>query len=152
MDGFHVPGNIGKIKHKILSEFSNLNANEWKNWNLIFSLLSLHDILPEQHPTCWHYFVSACTIYCSSTISTANIAKAHELMQKFFESAETLYGPRFLTLNSHLHLHLNHCFKDFGPCYGYWLFNFERYNGLLGQYQTNQQASTWPISNKSASK
>ena len=27
--------------------------------------------------------------------------------------------------------------KDYGPCYGYWLFSFKRYNGLLGRYHTN---------------
>ena len=140
MNSFYIPGSTGKIQHKVLSQFSNLNANEWKNWTLIFSLLSLYDILPEEHFACWHHFVSACAIYCSTTISTANIDKGHELMQKKFESAETLYGPSFLSLNTHLHLHLNQCFKDFGPCYGYWLFSFERYNGLLGQYLTNQRA------------
>ena len=47
------------------------------------------------------------------------------------------FAARFLTLNSHLHLHLNKVYKDFGP---YWLFSFEHYNGLLGQCQTNHRA------------
>ena len=140
INAFCIPTNVGKIKHKISSEFSNLNANEWKNWTLLFSLPSLYDILPEDHLTCWHYFVSACNIYCSATVSLADIDKAHDFMQRFFKAAESLYGRSFLTLNTHLHLHLNQCLKDFGPCYGYWLFSFERYNGLLGQYQTNQRA------------
>ena len=45
-----------------------------------------------------------------------------------------------MTINTHLHLHLQNVFKDYGPCYGYWLFSFERYNGILGRYHTNQQS------------
>lgn len=71
-----VPCNIGKIRRKILSGFSNLNANEWKNWTLLFSLMSLHDILPEEHLACWHHFVSA-------TVSIADIDRAHNHMQRF---------------------------------------------------------------------
>jgi len=59
-------------------------------------------------------------------------------MCKFFMAAEWLYGPRFLIINRHLHLHLSSCNKDYGPCYGFWLLGFERYNGLLDKYQTNQ--------------
>ena len=84
--------------------------------------------------------MSACQIYCSSCISIVDIEKAHEYMDAFFRSAEVLYGAKFLTLNTHLHLHLAECFLDYGPCYGFWLFSFERYNGILGKYHTNQQA------------
>lgn len=61
-------------------------------------------------------------------------------MDAFFRSAEQLYGSSFLTLNMHLHLHLSDCFNDYGPCYSFWLFSFERYNGILGRYHTNHQA------------
>ena len=80
INAFCIPNNIGKIKHKISSEFSNLNANEWKNLTLLFYLSSLFDILPEDHLTCWHNFVSACNIYCSITVSLADIDKAHDFM------------------------------------------------------------------------
>ena len=44
----------------------------------------------------------------------------------------------FLTINTHLHLHLQEVYKDYGPCYGYQLFSYERYNGILGNFHTNQ--------------
>jgi len=56
-------------------------------------------------------------------------------MKRFFITAESLYGPEFLTLNTHLHL--ERFYKDYGPCYGFWLFSFERYNGMLGKYHKN---------------
>jgi len=138
VDSCMYAGTIGRIPRKITSSFSSLTADEWKNWTLIFSLISLFDILPPDHLSCWKYFVAACKIYSSSVISLLEIDKAHEFMCKFFVAAEQLYGPRFLTINSHLHLHLSSCYKDYGPCYGFWLFSFERYNGLLGKYHTNQ--------------
>ena len=125
-------GTIGQIPRKITSSFSSLTADEC---TLIFSLISLFDIL---HLSCWKYFVPACKIYSSPVVSLTEIDQAHHSMCKFFLAAEQLYGPRFLTINSHLHLHLSSCYKDYGPCYGFWLFSFERYNGLLGKYHTNQ--------------
>ena len=135
-----LPVSVGRIPRKISSAFYSLTADEWKNWTLLFSLLMLHDILPPEHLACWKLFVSACQIYCSSFVSIVDIEKAQEYMNAFFQSAETLYGAKFLTLNTHLHLHLAECFLDYGPCYGFWLFSFERYNGILGKYHTNQQA------------
>ena len=37
----------------------------------------------------------------------------------------------------HLHGHLKECILDFGPIYAFWLFSFERLNGVLGSYHTN---------------
>ena len=38
-----------------------------------------------------------------------------------------------------MHLHLKDCILDYGPCYSFWCFSFERYNGILGQYHTNNR-------------
>ena len=40
-------------------------------------------------------------------------------------------------VNMHLHGHLKQCVLDFGPVYSFWLFSFERMNGILGAYHTN---------------
>ena len=135
-----LPVSVGRIPRKISSAFFSLTADEWKNWTLLYSMLVLHDILPSEHLACWRLFVSACQIYCSPVISVSSIEKAHEYMDSFFRLAENLYGAQFLTINTHLHLHLSKCYADYGPCYGFWLFAFERYNGILGKYHTNQQA------------
>jgi len=130
-------GAIGRIPRKIALEFSNLTADEWKNWTLLCSLIALSDVLPDNHCKCWQLFVAACNILSSSVVSLNNIEEAHELMQLFFIAAEELYGPKFLTINAHLHLHLQKVYLDYGPCYGFWLFSFERYNGILGKFHTN---------------
>ena len=58
---------------------------------------------------------------------------------EFFISVEQLDSHN-VTINTHLHLHYSQCLKDYGPCYGYWLFTFERYNGILGKYHTNRKS------------
>ena len=40
----------------------------------------------------------------------------------------------------HLHTHLVDCVLDYGPVYSFWLFCFKGYNGILGEYGTNQCA------------
>ena len=50
---------------------------------------------------------------------------------------QQIYGKEHCTINIHLHGHLKECVMDFGPVYSFWLFSFERLNGLLGSYHTN---------------
>ena len=74
---------MGRIPCKIALEFSNLTADEWKNWTLLCSIIALSDILPEDHLKCWQFYVSACNILSSSVASLNNIEEAHEMMQSF---------------------------------------------------------------------
>jgi hypothetical protein len=39
----------------------------------------------------------------------------------------------------HLHGHLYDCILDFGLVYSFWLFSFERENGIFGSYKTNKK-------------
>ena len=48
----------------------------------------------------------------------------------------------------HLHTHIIDCIKDYGPVYSFWLFSFERYNGLLGNFRTNQRSVELQIMRK----
>lgn len=86
-------GNMGRILRKIASQFSNLTAEEWKNWILHFSLIALYSVIPADHYSCWQLFVNACNIFCSPLLSPSDIDKAHGLICQFFIAAENLYGP-----------------------------------------------------------
>ena len=48
----------------------------------------------------------------------------------------------------HLHLHLKECVQNYGSNYGFWLFSFERYNGILGSYHTNNKTVVIQIMRK----
>lgn len=56
---------------------------------------------------------------------------------EFQQKYEVHYGKHAVTPNIHLHRHIERCIIDYGPVYGFW---FERFNGMLGNYHTNQKA------------
>lgn len=61
---------------------------------------------------------------------------------------ETLYGEQFVTPNMHLNYHLYDFILDFGPIYSFWLFSFERENGILGSYKTNKKSIEIQLMNR----
>ena len=48
-----------------------------------------------------------------------------------------MFGKEVNTPNMHMSCHLRECILDFGP---FWLFAFERFNGILGQLPTNNRS------------
>ena len=132
-----VPSSIGRIPSKIASSFKGFTADQFKNWAFVFSTFALKDILPDGHLQCWKLFVKACRILCSTVIPRSQVKVADELLVKFCQTVENLYGSTVITPNMHLHCHLCECILDFGPVYGFWCFSFERYNGVLGSLHVN---------------
>ena len=44
--------------------------------------------------------------------------------------------------------HLHECITDFGPVYSFWCFAFERMNGILGSYHTNNHNISTQLARK----
>lgn len=74
---------------------------------------------------------------CSTVIPTSQVKLADELLVKFCQTVENLYGSSVITPNMHLHCHLCECVLDYGPVYGFWCFSFERFNEILGSLHVN---------------
>lgn len=64
-----VPPGIGRIPQKIKSGFAKFTADQWKNWVIYFSILSLRDILIGDVLECWRHFVLACRVLSSKHIT-----------------------------------------------------------------------------------
>ena len=47
-----------------------------------------------------------------------------------------------------VHTHLQECCNDYRSVYGFWCFAFERYNRILGSYQTNKRCIEAQLMNK----
>lgn len=131
------PPDIGRLPYKISSGFSGFSADQWKNWVVSYSLFALKDELPWQHYNCWHLFVKVCYLLCRRTISDALLREADDLITEFWELFKKLYGSDACTINIHLHGHLTECIREFGPVYAFWCFAYERMNGVLGSFHTN---------------
>lgn len=141
VDSFITPNDVGRIPSgsKIMSGFAGFTAEQWKNWTIFFSLFSLKGILPLEHYQCWQTYVNACYLFCRRSIKATEVAEAHQLIVDFYRSFLSLYENEWCTPNIHLHGHLKECINDYGPVYSFWLFAFERLNGILGSYHTNNR-------------
>ena len=135
-----IPAEVGRIPLKIMSSFAGFTADQWKNWTFIYSPVVLKDLLPPLHYHCWLLFVNACRILCSPIITKDDVENADNYPVLFLRTAKCVYGSSYFTPNMHLHFHLKECVLDYGPVYSFWCFAFERYNGILGRYHTNNKA------------
>ena len=71
--------------------------------------------------------------------SLTHVKLADALLLQFCRRVERMYGPSVVTPNMHLHAHIEQCILDYGPVYNFWLFGFERYNGILESFPLNNR-------------
>ena len=140
VDASNVPSDLGRLPFKIAKSFSGFTAEQWKSWVTVFSPFALFDHLPDDHYKCWLNFVKACKLLSQPMIRISEVGSAHALLLKFCREVEKLYGKERIRPNMHMHIHLADCILDYGPVYSFWLFSFERYNGILGKYYTNNKS------------
>jgi len=139
VDSMIVPHDVGRIPGKIKTGFSGFTADQWKNWTIHYSLIALKDILPQQDYLCWQKFVIACRLICSRYVTVQDLDLAQAKLKEFNIKFAALYGNDFCNPNMHLNMHIKDCVMDHGPVYSFWLFSFERYNGILGATVTNNR-------------
>jgi hypothetical protein len=135
-----VTPDIGRIPLKIQSGFSSFTAEQFKNWVNHFSIIVLRDLLPSEHLECWRHFVLASRILCLKTLSITQLRLADILLMQYCKRVERMYGAEVVTPNMHFSCHLASCVSDFGPVHGFWLFCFERLNGILGKLPNNNRS------------
>ena len=92
------------------------------------------------HLEVWRHFVLASRLLCKRQLSKDEIKVADALLLRFCSRFQTLYGPQTVTPNIHFHSHLSACIGDYGPMSTFWLFSFERFNGILGDEPTNNRS------------
>ena len=144
----NAPSDCGWIPSGMSSNWGSFNAHEWKSWTTVYSMFALNGLLPNDHLKCWQTFVLACNKISKMCVSTVDTAVADMLFVKFGKQFELLYGNSRVTPNMHLHCHLFECMQDYGSVYGFWLFLFERYNGILGSIPTNHKDIEVQLMNK----
>ena len=97
---------------------------------------------------CWRHFVLASRILCSHELTSSQLQLADILLLSFCRRTEFLYGREIITPNMHLHAHLRTCMEDYGPLHGFWLYAFERYNGVLGSFPNNNRSIEVQLMNR----
>ena len=152
IDKVKVPADVGRMPKKIQNSYGGFTADQWKSFTILFSIFCLWDILPRADLELWRNFVLACSYLCTPVITELRASMAHTYLLQFCKGVEKRYGTHRITPNMHLHTHLRECVLDYGPVYSFWLFSFERYNGVLGEIGTNQRAVEIQIMQKTLSK
>lgn len=132
-----VPPGFENLRKRIAGDFSSFKADQWKSWCLIYSPFVLIDVLSKQKLKHWIGFVDACRLLLKSSLTQEDVEKAHALLLEFNSKVEQLYPTVFLTVNNHLHGHLKNTIEDFSVPHAYWLFGFERFNGVFSRFKTN---------------
>ena len=140
VDDVQFPSGLGRLPNKIRISFGGFTADQWKTWTLLMSIYTLKDELRDNHLEVWRVFVIACQLLCSPCITIAEAIRGGSLLQTFCVEFQRLYGAELVTPNMHMHTHLTECILDFGPVYAFWLFSFERYNGIMGGFHTNNRS------------
>ena len=135
-----VPSDIGRIPHKIKQNFYSFTADQFKNWVIHYSIICLHGLLSAAHLECWRHFVLACRYLCQPILKPNDVIIADALLLKFCKRTEQLFGKDIITPNMHMSCHLRECILDYGPLNHFWLFAFERFNGILGQLPNNNRS------------
>ncbi len=134
------PGSSRWVPRNIKSEYVNFNSYQWKEWTITYSMMALCGLIEPKYLKVWQLFVQACRLIAHPVITMQDAKSADELFQKFGKAFENVFGPKSVKPNMHMHCHLYECIDDFGSIYSFWLYPFERYNGNLGDFQTNNQS------------
>ena len=134
-----VPLHIGRLPCNIDSG-STFTAEQWMIWTIFLSVYCLHGLLSTDEIECWRHFVLACRRLCQRSLSLDDVTVADALLMHFVKRIKRLYGDSSITPNMHMQCHLSDCVKYCGPLQSFWLFAFERYNGLLGNQPNNNRA------------
>jgi len=129
-----LPSDISRIPNKIATRegFSGFTADQWKTFILIYATTITWDLLKEEDRKILSYFVRACNILVCRIISKSTLNEVHEYLLSMVKLIENNYGPKKISPNLHLCLHICECALDYGPLYSFWCYSFEWMNGLLG--------------------
>ena len=84
VDAVIPPPESGRIPSKISTGFSELTADQWKNWVCYYSAFALKEVLPPEHYDACMCFVTACRligcqVHKNSTLFRGRI-KAHGVL------------------------------------------------------------------------
>ncbi|CAB4481191.1 unnamed protein product [Rhizophagus irregularis] len=125
--------------------FSNLTADQWKTFIMIYFTPILWDMLDNNDRKILGHFVRACNFLVARFITEDDLREAQERLAHLIERT---YGPEFITSNIHLALHIPDCCHDYGFIYSFWLFPYERLNGYIGKIWSKQKLLSLRTINK----
>ena len=80
------PYDVGRMALKISGNFAGFTADQWLNWTLIYSAVTLKGILPQPDYNCWLLFVKACSLLCCKLIKKVTLLLLINIYYNFVET------------------------------------------------------------------
>ena len=119
------PSVITRKPCMLSTHFKYFKVSEYRAFLLYYSLPILHGILPSQY---WnHYSLLVISIHTllQQSISDRQLLRCEQIIKRFCQQFEFLYGKRYMSANVHLLLHLPDMVRQLGPLWVYSCFYFE---------------------------
>lgn len=118
------PTNIDSQPRSI-SLYKRWTASEWREWLLWYALPCLDGILPTKYFNHLQKLCQAMYILNSFSITKENFKTAEDLIHKFVQDYETLYGVKNMVFYVHLLIHCVQSVRNWGPLWVYSIPSFE---------------------------
>lgn len=135
------PKNLGTSSH------GKLSADHWRTActiNLVITLIRLwgKDSSTDEEKDLLNNFIDVVTVIRWATArctSEKHVSIVEVHIRRYLDGLVRLFSSAALLPNHHFLLHLPECIRAFGPVHGFWSYPFERFNGIIQRYNTNNK-------------
>jgi hypothetical protein len=134
------PRSMGPVLGKIGHKMSRFTGHELKNMLNTFFLWLVDGSITEEEWQLVQHLHQASRIADERFVTNDQIETLEEHLVKYCALYASIYGGNELKPNHHLCRHLAGFMQDYGPTCAFWLFAFERYNGIMTAYNTRASA------------
>jgi hypothetical protein len=133
------PRSMGPVLGKIGHKMSRFTGHELKNMLNTFFLWLVDGHVTDNEYQLVAHLHEASRIADERIVTDDLIDQMHKHLVAYCNLYAVVYGGNALKPNHHFCRHLAGFMRDYGPTCAFWLFAFERYNGIMTSY--NSRAS-----------
>lgn len=88
------------------------------------------------------FLAAACRLFTSWVVTLSDVHRAQVFLQWYCQGLLRL--KVHLKPNHHWSMHYETAFRCYGPAYAWWVFAYERFNGLLSKVNLNNHLNECP--------
>jgi hypothetical protein len=130
------PRSMGPVLGKIGHKMSRFTGHELKNMLNTFFLWLVDGSVNEKQYQLVSHLHEASRIADERVVTDAQIDDLEAHLKEYCTLYAEVYGGNALKPNHHFCRHLGGFMRDYGPTCAFWLFAFERYNGIMTSLNT----------------
>ena len=134
-------------KPRTLNELDRFKATEFRTILLYTGVVCFHKYIDKNMYK--QFMLLSCAIRLMSSKETINnVDIAHELLLKFIQHFEQMYGSRYMVYNVHCLSHLSCDVTNYGPLQNFSAFPFENHLGMIKKLLRQPNAPLQQVVNR----